>query len=179
LILNARRRFATMRPGYFASALLAATFILATPAGAAVSVTFVAPESYSDASTYGRYRGPASASLLRDLEAHIVKLGARYLPTAQTLKIEVLDIDLAGEYEPFRVYLYDVRVLRGVTWPRIKLRYVLQQNGVVLRESEELVADQAYLMGVPRLGNTDRLYYEKRMLEDWFRQRFAEKRAAQ
>ena len=152
---------------------------MAAPASAAVSVTFVHPQSYSNASTYGRYRGPASPSLLRELEANFVKLGARYLPAHRSLKIEVLDIDLAGEYEPFRSYLYDVRVLRGVTWPRIKLRYVLQQNGEVLREAEELVADQAYLMGVPRLGNTDRLFYEKRMLEDWFRQRFAEKRAAQ
>lgn len=168
-----------MRQGSFVLVLLAASLGLAAPAVAAVNVTFVAPESYSDASTYGRHRGPASTSVLRDLEAHFAKLGARYLPVDQSLKIDVLDIDLAGEYEPFRVYLYDVRVLRGVTWPRIKLRYVLEQNGEVLREAEELVADQAYLMGVPRLGNTDRLYYEKRMLEDWFRRRFAEKRAAQ
>ena len=168
-----------MRQGTLAALLLAAPCALATPATAAVSVNFVHPESYSDANTYGRYRGPASPSLLRELEAHFAKLGTRYLPAGQELRIDVLDIDLAGEYEPFRFYLYDVRVLRGVTWPRIKLRYVLQQNGQVLREAEELVADQAYLMGVPRLGNTDRLYYEKRMLEDWFRQRFAEKRAAQ
>lgn len=167
-----------MRQGFLATALLAALAGTSAPAVAAVSVSFVAPESYSDANTYGRHRGPASPSVLRDLEAHLVKLGGRYLPSDRSLKIEVLDIDLAGEYEPFRFRLYDVRVLRGVTWPRIKLRYVLEQNGQVLRTAEEVVADPAYLLGASRLSDTDRLYHEKRMLEDWFRQRFAEKRTA-
>lgn len=168
-----------MRRGAIGTVLLTALLGLTGPTLAAVSVSFIAPESYSDASIYGRYRGPASPSVLRDLEAHFVKLGARYLPAGRSLRIDVLDIDLAGEYEPFRAYLYDVRVLRGVTWPRIRLRYVLEQDGRVLRQAEELVADPAYLFGSTRLGDTDRLYYEKRMLTDWFRQRFAEKRTAQ
>ena len=168
-----------MRRRSFALVLFAASVGLSMPAAATVTVTFIAPENYRDANTYGRYRGPASASALRDLEAHLIKLGARYLSTGHALRIEVLDIDLAGEYEPFRASLYEVRVLRGVTWPRINLRYVLERDGEVLRQGDEAVADPAYLFGSTHFSDTDRLYYEKRMLEDWFRRRFADRRAAQ
>ena len=42
------------------------------------------------------------------------------------MKIEVLDIDLAGELEWWHGP-YDIRYLRSYTWPRIKLRYTLKE----------------------------------------------------
>lgn len=166
-----------MRRAVLKAGLLAALLVPGAPGLAAVTVSFVAPENYSDAATRGRYHAPASSEMLRQLSAHLVKLGERHLPAERSLRIDVLDIDLAGEFESLPSRVHGVRVMRDVTWPRIKLRYVLEQDGQVLREAEEVVADPAYLMGGPRLGNTDRLYYEKRMLDSWFRQRFADSRA--
>jgi hypothetical protein len=155
-------------------ALLAAIswFVAASPVAAAVSVEFVAPGSYTDANLEGRYRGPASPSVLRDIETHLVQLGRLYLSPDESLTIQILDIDLAGEIESQREGLYARRVLRPATWPRINLRYVLSKQGKVLREAQEVVTDPGYLgfgSAVPPGG----LFHEKRMLDDWFRRRFA------
>lgn len=145
----------------------------APPARAAVDVTFTEPARYSDARLHGIYRPGADETVLKQLRAHLETLGRRYLRDGQVLKVEVLDIDLAGRYEPWRASAYDVRFLRDITWPRIKLRYVLQGGGAAVAQGEETVADLDYLSRAEVRLSSDRLGYEKRMLDDWFRTRFA------
>src|SRR5690606_36614649 len=74
----------------------------ATPADAAVAVTFVHPETSTDAGLYRAYgprsREPAMEGIRRYLEG----LGERALAPDQRLSIEVLDIDLAGRFESWR-----------------------------------------------------------------------------
>jgi hypothetical protein len=69
-----------------------------------------------------------------------------------------------------------VRYLREITWPRIKLRYVLLQDGDSLMSAEETIADHDYLRRPPGRFASDPLGYEKAMLDDWFRLRFVEHR---
>lgn len=145
----------------------------AVPAHAAVDVTFTEPVRYSDARLHGNHRAGADEVVLKQLRAHLETLGGRYLRAGQVLKVEVLDIDLAGRYEPWRARAYDVRILRDITWPRIKLRYALESDGAVVAHGEETVADLGYLSHPEVRLSADRLGYEKRMLDDWFRTRFA------
>lgn len=145
---------------------------VSTPALASVTVEFVAPGGYSDANLQSRYGGGASPSVLHGLEAHMTRRAQQYLAPAESLTIQVTDIDLAGEIEPFRRGLYDTRVLRSATWPRITLKYTLTRNGEVLREAREVISDPGYMLGTAPVGHTGNLYYEKRMLDDWFRRRF-------
>ncbi|MGE0447395.1 MAG: DUF3016 domain-containing protein [Vicinamibacterales bacterium] len=145
----------------------------ALPARAAVDVTFAEPARYSDARLNGNVRPGADESVLKQLRAHLEALGARYLRDGQVLKVEVLDIDLAGRYEPWRATAYDVRFLRDVTWPRIKLRYALESGGAAVAQGEETLADLGYLSHPEVRLASDRLGYEKRMLDEWFRARFA------
>lgn len=61
------------------------------------------PENYADASyarSFARERDRAEVQ--RDIEQHLQRLAERGLPAGESLKIEVLDIDLAGQFEPFR-----------------------------------------------------------------------------
>lgn len=158
-----------MRVGCFA-ALCHLT--VAAPAAADVTIQFVAPGNYSDANLDSRYRGPPSPSVLHELEAHLARLGRLYLAPDEMLRIRILDIDLAGEIERATGTLQDRRVFSAATWPRISLHYVLEKSGKVQREAQEIVMDPGYLaMGQPGMGGT--LFYEKRMLDDWFRRRFA------
>jgi len=139
-------------------------------AGAAVTVSFTKPESYTD---IGRYPEDLSTQL-NEIEAHLKQLGVRYLRSNQSLKIEVLDVDLAGNLNFSRRAGREVRVLRGgADWPSIKLHYVLEADGRVLMDRQESVADMGYLQHPNRHYSGQSLPYEKRMLDDWFRQRFA------
>ncbi len=141
---------------------------------AQVEVHFDHPEQFHDASlaSTGYERG-ADAEVMKALTDHLHKLGQRYLQPGQQLVIDIRDIDLAGRFEPWHSRAYDVRYLRDITWPSIDLSYTLNQPGQPPRQAKEHVSDKMYLSRPGRQASSDRLYAEKAMLTDWFRQRFA------
>lgn len=143
----------------------------AMPAHAAgtVEVRFVDPANYSDI-------GFASADRerhLQTLEGHFQRLAGQ-LPDGQTLQVDVLDVDLAGELRPHRGN--DLRVLRGgADWPRMTLRYELRDASGVLKSGEQRISDPAYrfeMRGSHRYGGA--LGYEQRLIEHWFGETFGE-----
>ena len=147
--------------------ILVASLALAGAAHAAVVVTFKDPEKYAETGVF-RKEGPEA---MKAIEEHLKRLGETHLPADQTVRIEILDIDLAGEQHMVR-NAQDVRIVRGgADWPRIKLRYTWERPGAAAKGAEETVSDMSYLQRtVPSL---EAFAYEKRMLETWFRQRFA------
>ena len=91
----------------------------------------------------------------------------------------MLDVDLAGLVEPWHYRLpYDVRVLRSVTWPSVKLRYRLVQGEQVLASGDETISDMNYLEHPNAYSTTDPLRYEKWMLDEWFEDRLVDRRPA-
>jgi Protein of unknown function (DUF3016) len=157
--------------------VLAAGFLIAagTASAATVSVTFVQPEKFTDA---GHSRGRATerelAELREDLQQHLQGLADRKLAASDALQVEVLDIDLAGDFETNRLTRFvDVRVVRDIASPRITLRYTLKQGDRVVTGAEEQLSDMNFLWGHNRYSNGDRLRYEKPLLDKWFEKRFA------
>ena len=142
---------------------------------AQVEVHFDHPENFRDASlnSAGYERG-ADAYVIKTLTQYLHKLGQRYLQPGQQLVIDIRDIDLAGRFEPWHSQAYDVRFMREITWPTIDLTYTLNQPGKPAQQAQERVSDKLYLSRPGRVASSsDRLYAEKAMLDDWFRQRFA------
>jgi len=145
---------------------LAAMFALAAgSAGAAVTVSYVQPEKFTDIAITSWERENA----LKDIGEHFNRLG-RGLPPGQDLRIEVLDIDLAGRMIPSRRRSSDVRVYntRGTDWPRMQLRYVLEQDGRVIKRGEARLSDMNYLNHSRYFDNVT-LRYDKQMIDDWYR----------
>ena len=141
---------------------------LAVPfaAAAAVVVTFKEPERYSET---GVFRDDGRAAM-EHIDMHLKRLGERFLPADQTLRIEVLDMDLAGEQQ-MGPRGQDIRVMRGrADWPTIKLRYTWERPNAPAQSGEETVSDMAYLQRT--VPSMEAFAHEKRMLETWFRQRF-------
>lgn len=137
-------------------------------------VAFRDAEHYTDIARYGDQR--EAAAIKARLARHIEWLAQKELAADQTLAVEVLDVDLAGHLEPWRFGFHDIRILRQVTWPRITLRYSLSESGRILLQSGETVSDVNYLDRTGYYFASDVLRYEKRMLDDWFRARFVERR---
>ena len=156
--------------------LIASLFAAAasTAMAGTVSVSFINTASYTDAGTTSW----DEQANLRTLAVHLEKLGQRWLPAGQVLKVEVLDVDLAGSLRSQRDGS-QLRVLRGgADWPRITLRYTLEENGKALRSAQEQVSDMTYAQGLSGHRDSTSLYYEKRMLDGWFKARFVEGRAS-
>ena len=163
-----------MRRRHFAGTVLALLFA-PVAAKAGVVVQFVAPDRFADAD----FRRPAGReALMRELERHLKGLGDRYLPPLQTLTIEITDLDLAGRYEPFNIGFNEVRGMRDITPPRVKLSYRLAAGGRTLAAGTETVSDLNYLSNIRARNASGSLPYEKAMLDDWFRRRFGERRPA-
>ena len=147
----------------FLSSLLLATIAGGASAGTVNVSYFTTPE----------YTSPGNASWderLQTLGTHLQKLGKRLLPADQVLTIDVLQLDLAGTVRGSQV-----RVLTGgADWPRMVVRYTLQAPGRPAVTGEDRVSDMNYLRGgMTAYGDSEPLFYEKRMLSRWFRERFA------
>jgi hypothetical protein len=145
-----------------------------TATAGTVNVSFVNPTAYSDAGTYRDQENDNLQSLARYLQA----LGQQYLPPNQALKVEVLDVDLAGTVRPTRRG-DEVRIVRGkADFPRMHLQYTLEADGKPVRSGNEWLNDLTYTGGLTTYRKSEPLYYEKHMLEAWFKARFVEQRAA-
>lgn len=153
----------TARTGLIAACLLAGL----AQAGTA-EVQFTDPSHFADAG-----RGVQAERVRQQLGQHLQALAQQGLPAGQTLQIEVLDIDLAGELRPQGISGQALRVLRGAAdWPRIHLRYRLSQGAQLLASGDEQLSDMAYLNRGTRSASDSPLPYEEKLLTDWFHARF-------
>ena len=148
-------------------------FVLIAAAAAAASagtvdVRFANTGSYTDA---GVTTWEAEANL-QTIARHLQAIGQRWLPANQVLKVVVLDVDLAGTVRPFRG-VQEIRVLRGgADFPRMHLQYTLEVDGKTARTGDEGLTDLNYTRHLPGYRDSESLYYEKRMIDEWFKTRF-------
>ncbi len=143
---------------------------LAAAAGS-VEVNYVKPTEFADAGRSAIDR----EETLQTLTRHFTEL-AQQLPANQTLRLEVLDVDLAGELWPVRGQ--EIRILRNrADWPRITLRYTLLEDGRTLKAGEARLADMGYgfFPGTPAQRERP-LHFEQRMLARWFDETFGSAR---
>jgi hypothetical protein len=149
--------------------VLLSPFLVIGTANAAVSVTYGDPDRFTDAGD----RNNDPVKVAQELAGHLQKLGERYLPPGQDLKIEILDLDRAGR--PAMNLPTEIRIMSGkADFPCIDLRYTLEVDGKAAQSNRERVCDNDYLRPLgTRSDEHDPLVYEKRMLDEWFRKRFA------
>lgn len=158
-----------MRWSFGVAAILAVIILSSASSHAGVNVRFVSPGRYTDAGSYDA----SSASVEAAFRAHLDRLGKRFLAPGQNLNIDIVDIDLAGYQQPFRFAPNNVRIVSGVTPPRIVLRYVLTERGRRKRSGEDTLTDINYQMNPSARFSGDRYVYEKALLDDWFRRIFS------
>ena len=146
-----------------AAVLCLAAALPAQASAGQVEVSYVKPADFRDAG-----RGEAERDRTMKTLTQYLRNFASRLPDGQTLRIEVTDIDLAGEVYPNRS-LTDLRVLRGgADGPHVDLRFTLLDASRTLKSGEVRLSDPAYLFGVQRPPIDSDLSHEKRMLKRWF-----------
>lgn len=144
--------------------LIATLCLLAIPAvaTAAVTVTTTDPQRFTDASD----RAHDVDRVVNELKQHLASLGERYLP-GKDVRIEVLDVDLAGDP---RRNPHDLRVMTGrADQPCIEMNIAV--SGAA--PSRERICDSWYMRSLGARYHADQfLVFEKRMLDNWFKDRF-------
>ncbi len=160
----------------FAGLVLTASFVPLMAAAAKapdnVTVTFQDPDKFTDVRENGRT--DTSTYYLDQLRDYIQQTAAPLLATGQKLTVTVTDVDLAGENlfnQP-----YQIRVMKDIYAPRVKLKFqLLGADGAVVKEGERRLQDLDYLMQSGRPGSEEPLYYDKQMLRNWLQKEFRTK----
>jgi hypothetical protein len=74
--------------------------------------------------------------LLELVKQHLEQRAAAVVPTRQALAITIRDVDLAGDFEPWRGPQFErVRVYRDTYPPRVSLTFTLTEGGRVVAEA--------------------------------------------
>jgi len=136
-----------------------------------VTVRYDDPQHFTETRRSSMINRSEAEAWREPLKAYFAQRAARILAPGQRLEIDVTDVDLAGEYEPWRSgSLRDVRIVKNIYPPRIDLSFKLYgADGSVLREGERKLRDPAFFQRTP-LNNQDSLRYEKAMIDRWLRQ---------
>jgi hypothetical protein len=138
-----------------------------------VDVTFVSPEKFTDVKDTYMESERGRDGLLDELKTHLVTQGARYLAPNQRLEIKVTEVDLAGDFEPWRgINFQDVRIVKDIYPPRAKLKFrLVGADGKVISEGKRELSELGFMMSSPS-PTSDPLRYDKEMLSNWLRREF-------
>lgn len=114
---------------------------------------------------------------LAQIRDHLVAQASRTLPEGQRLEVTFTDIDMAGEFEPWRGPRYsDVRIVKDIYAPRMALSFrVTTADGNVIKEGKRELRDMAFNHKL-LLNRSDVYRHEKELLNDWLRSEFPPQR---
>jgi hypothetical protein len=136
-----------------------------------VTVTFHESEKFTDArSSFG---SDTDEGYLKIISEHLQKTAAKHLAAGQKLEITITDVDLAGDFIPGNVRNQDVRIIKEIYIPRIKLSFkLLDASGKVVKEGERKLSDLNFMMNTGIIGRNDSLFYDKELLSNWVSKEF-------
>jgi hypothetical protein len=141
-------------------------------------VTWTDYEKYRDIRAGNNNRKSFRERTFKSLEEHFSKL-AEKLPEGQVLKIEVTDVDLAGD--TLAGGMDRIRIVKEIYSPRMNFSYQLvNADGSEILKDEIVLKDMNFMRSSQLKYRNDSLGYEKKMLDDWFydvfEEHFAEKK---
>jgi len=139
---------------------------------ASSEVTWTDYKSYRDIHEGNEGRKSFRERIFKDFEKHFAKMASN-LPENQTLKIEVTDVDLAGDTHVAGINR--TRIVKQVYFPRMNFSYqLLDESGKVIKTDEVVVKDMNFMSGSNLKYRNKSLGYEKKMLDEWFNDTFSE-----
>lgn len=137
---------------------------------ARTEVIFVNPEKFTDVKDSDFASEKGRDEILGRIRDFIVERADAMLPPGQKLTVTFTDIDLAGEYEPWRGAQFgDVRIVKAIYPPGFKFSYkITDEAGETIKSGEENIRDLAFDMRLT-FDRQDTLHYEKDILGEWIR----------
>jgi hypothetical protein len=135
-----------------------------------MQVNFFEPEKFTDVKMSEMGDPRDRQDLLERIRDFLVEQAKYYVPQGQVLEITFTDIDMAGDFEPWRGPQWsDVRVVKDIYPPRMVLSFRLTDaEGNVLKQGKRDLRDLSFLLKLT-IDRSDTLRHEKAMLEDWLR----------
>lgn len=153
------------------SGMLAADAPRALPEAGPVSVHWNDPATFTELRHSSNRWAASEGNWLQDLAQYMRKQAEQRLAPGERLEFTILDIDRAGQYEPWHgIDLQDTRIIRDRYPPRMTVEFRhYDASGTLVAEGERKLSDPAFLINASPINSTDPLRYEKRMIDSWLR----------
>ena len=154
-----------------ASGMLAADAPRALPESGPVSVQWNDPSTFTEVRFSGNRWAASEGNWLQDLAQYMRKRAQPKLAPGEHLDLTIVDIDRAGQFEPWRgPNLQNTRIIRDQYPPRMTVQFRrLDASGAVIAEGERKLTDPAFMLSSSPFNDTDPLRYEKHMADSWLR----------
>jgi hypothetical protein len=169
----------TMKPLHLLPLLLVMACGCSLPADSAskapsrTKVVFDHPEKFTDVRDAYVPSDSGRDAILSRLRNYLADKADMLLPEGYGLTVTFSDIDLAGDFEPWRGAQWtDVRIIKPIYPPRLVFTYsVTDPSGRVVKKGSENILDMTFQMRLltPYDTSNDTLAYEKDILNDWAR----------
>jgi hypothetical protein len=153
------------------SAVMALALLALMPLShaATLEVTWGDPAKFRDIRASDDNQVKYQERVMKELEAQFQKEAVK-LPADQKLKIDIKDLNLAGELEYFHEgFPFGLRVVRNVDFPSMKLSYELRDGkGQVLKSGDSDFNYMEFNSGIQVLQGQAPLHYELDMITKWY-----------
>lgn len=142
-----------------------------------VEVTFDNPAEFADFTQSYSSKDYGQDGLMAEIRTFLQDRAAARLAPGQRLVITFKDIDLAGDFEPWRgPRADDIRIVKDIYVPRAKLDFrLLNADGTVAAEGHRELSNLGFMTTIA-FPQSDPLRWDKDMLNDWLRREFPTKR---
>lgn len=140
---------------------------------ARAEVLFFEPQKFTD--VRDSYMGdPDRTTYLEQIRDHLLEQAKYHVPEGHKLAVTFTDIDMAGDFEPWRGPRWDdVRIVKDIYPPRMVLTFRLTDaEGKVVKEGKRQLRDLAFMMKITMGFRDDSVRHEKALLDDWLRSDF-------
>jgi hypothetical protein len=140
---------------------------------ARAEVAFFEPTKFTDVkdSSMGDYQRTTYLDSIRD---HLLEKAKYYVPEGHKLSVTFTDIDMAGDFEPWRGPRFDdIRIVKDIYPPRMTLSFRLTDaDGKVVKEGKRELRDLAFMMKITMSFRDDPVRHEKALIDDWLSSEF-------
>jgi len=154
---------------------LLASAIVATTGLSAVNVVvdWHQPGNYTDLGTHF-HDETNLAAFKKELEPYITRIANDHLPDGSTLELKITNVDLAGEFEPWRLNS-DARIVRSVYPPRMSLEYSVHDvRGELIDSGKAEIVNPTFDFNIgQRFLSQDNFFYERDLIASWIRNNLA------
>ena len=141
-----------------------------------VDINYSHPEKFTDAARDQRGSDYGLDDNLSELSRYIVQRADAVIPQGEKLTLTFTDIDLAGEYEPWRTSGSgrEARIVKDIYTPKMDLSFRLTDaSGNVIKEGTRHLSNMTFMMDIlPANLRSEPLGYDKEMVGNWLRSEF-------
>ena len=139
-----------------------------TAAHAETNIVWDSPEDYRDMSYRDSNTEKDRLIVMKDLEKYFVHESDNVFTEDLTLTVTITDVDLAGDFEPWRTNVYDIRIVKSIYPARISFEYTMTSaDGSIITEGSETLRD-THLIAPIHMRNDD-YPYVKDLYRSWVR----------